>query len=160
ACRRYCSDAGIQLLRHRDVVFRVELAAPHEHALALAEIDFRAVELLQPGVAVALREPEEQALDLDALAVDEKRLQPLGAEGAKPLHQDVRLVERLALRHFFEQFENRALGRRERQRPIPMSPRLLHEAGICGWLGRRMSLPILRRRNRAVPEELKRTAKN
>src|SRR5215468_3905553 len=69
ACFRYCSDAGIELLRNGDVVFRIELAAAHEHAFALAKIYRGLVYLLQPGMIVSFREPEEQALNLDALAV-------------------------------------------------------------------------------------------
>src|SRR5512142_3201046 len=60
ACLRYSSDAGIEVPRHRDIVFRVELSAAHQHALALAEVDGRSVHSLQPGVAVALGKPEEQ----------------------------------------------------------------------------------------------------
>src|SRR5215471_1120068 len=61
ACRRYCSDAGIHILRNCYVVLRVELAAAHEHALAFAKVDACAIYLRQPGMIVALREPEEQA---------------------------------------------------------------------------------------------------
>src|ERR1700722_5391140 len=83
AWRRYCSDAAIKLLRHRDVVFAVQLAAADETALAFAKVDARAVELLQPGVIVALREPEEQALYLDATAIGEQHLKPARDQVAK-----------------------------------------------------------------------------
>src|SRR5580658_8188058 len=74
AWRRYSSETGIEVLRHGDVVFGVELSAPHQHPFAFAEVYAGAVERLQPGVIVALREPEEQPLDLDALALSQERM--------------------------------------------------------------------------------------
>ena len=66
------------------LIFGIELAAAHEHSLAVAEVDGLAVELLQPGVVMALGKPEEQALDLDVAAIDEQRLKPPGAQVASP----------------------------------------------------------------------------
>src|SRR6266852_2861423 len=114
ACRRYCSAAGIKVFRHGYVVFRVEFSAPHEHALALAEVYASPVYFLQPGVIVAFRKPEEEALHLHVLAVGEERLKPSGTEVAKSFHQDIRLMKRLALWHVGEQFEDCAFGRGHR----------------------------------------------
>src|SRR5215469_14074767 len=80
AWRRYCSDAAIKALRHRDVVLCIQLAAAHEHPFAFAKVDARAVEPRQPGVVVAVREPEEQPLHFYVSAVGEKPLKPARAE--------------------------------------------------------------------------------
>src|SRR5438876_12197921 len=93
AWRRYCSDAAIEVLRHRDVVFGVQLAAAHEHALAFTKVDVCAVELLQPGMVVAFREPEEQPLHFYVSAISEQRLKPARAQVAQPLHEHIRLME-------------------------------------------------------------------
>ena len=90
----------------------------------------RAVELLQPGVAVAFREPEEQPLYLDVLAIGEQRLKPARAQVAQALHQNIRLMEGLALRNLIEQFEDGAFRRRYGQGPFPVSPGLLREAAV------------------------------
>ena len=59
---------------------------------------------------VAVGEEEEQALDLDAAAVGEQRLQPRGTERAQPLHQHVGLMEGFLVGELVEQFEDGALG--------------------------------------------------
>src|SRR4051812_17553763 len=112
AWRRYCSDAAIEVLRHGDVVFCVQLAAAHEHALAFAMVDAGVVELLQPSVIVAVREPEEQPLHSYVSAIGEKPLKPARAEIAQPLHEHIRLMEGLALWNLIQQFEDSPFRRR------------------------------------------------
>src|SRR5690349_18565285 len=124
---RYSSDAAIEILGDRDVVFRVELAAAHEHALALAEVNGGTVYFLKPRMIVAVREPEEQALDLDVLAVGEERLKPLRAQVAKPFHQDIHLMKCLAFGNLIEQFEDRPLRRGHGERPVLLSPGFLRD---------------------------------
>jgi len=86
------------------------------------------MELLEPGVIVPLGEPQEKPLHLDAAALDQQFLQALRTERPQTLHQHVRLMESFALRNLIEQFQDRPLRRGERQRPIPLAPRLLNEA--------------------------------
>src|SRR5664279_557060 len=153
AWRRYCSDAGIEALRHRNVVFRVELATAQEHALALAKVNALAVELLQPRMVMSFREPEEQAFHLDAPAVREQRLKAARTQASKPFHEDICLMKGLALRNFVEQFEDGAFRRRQGQWIFPVPPRLLREAAIL-W-GRRRGIPFREvRRDVAVSEKL------
>ena len=81
-------------------------------AVAAAKADGRAVQPLQPGVAVAVGEEEEEPLHLHAAAVGEKLGQAPWAEVGQPFHQLVGLVEALAVWQLIEQFEVGAFERR------------------------------------------------
>ncbi|NMN74241.1 hypothetical protein AF71_00061190 [Rhizobium sp. 57MFTsu3.2] len=63
------SDRATEFLRHGDLIGGVETSAFDEHPLAAAEIDAFPVYLPEPRRAVAVGEPEEQALNLDTAAV-------------------------------------------------------------------------------------------
>ena len=54
----------------------------------------------------------------------EKLLQATRAEIGKTLHQHIGLMEAFALRQLVEQFEDRALRRRESYGPVPFAPPL------------------------------------
>ena len=74
------------------------------------------------------REPQEQPFHLHAAAGVKQWLQLARTQVPQPLEQHVGLMERLAFRHLVEQFEDRALGRRRHERPVPLVPSLLHVA--------------------------------
>jgi hypothetical protein len=53
------SANGIEILRHRDLIWLVEPASLHEHAFACAEINRILVEPLEPGMLMPVGEKEE-----------------------------------------------------------------------------------------------------
>lgn len=112
---------GIEVVRDGYEVFGVEFATLDEHPLSRAEIDFRLVDLLEPGVLMSLREPEEQSFDLDAFAVIQKRLQPPGTQAPQAFRQSIYLMEAFVAGQFVEQFEERTFGRRYHERPVEWS---------------------------------------
>ena len=119
-----------------------------QHALAASQIYLLAVELLEPDVIVPLTEPQKKPLHLDAAALDQQFLQALRTERPQTFHQHVRLMESFALRNLIEQFQDRPLRRGERQRPIPLAPRLLNEAAAEANAFPRAAGSRLRRRGR------------
>lgn len=58
---------AVYTLRTRDLAFAAKLPAPHQRPLSLAEVDPFAVEVFEPRMAVAIGEPQKQALHLDTL---------------------------------------------------------------------------------------------
>jgi hypothetical protein len=109
ACRRYRSATGIEIRRHGDVEFRIELSTALQHPLARPQIYLAAVDLLQPCMIVPLRKPEEEPLDLDATAIGEQLLEPFWAEASHALHQHVGLTECFMPRQSFREIPLQAV---------------------------------------------------
>ena len=77
---------------------------------------------------MAFGEPQEQALDLDAAAGLQQRLQFARAQVSQAFEKHVGLMEGLPFRHFVEQFEDGALRRRHHEGPVPFAPSLAQVA--------------------------------
>ena len=120
---------AIEVSGHRDHVFGVVPAASDKHTLATAQIDLLPVQAFEPRVLVPVGEEEEQAFHLHILAIGEECLQAGRAQCRQALHHHVDLMEALAIGQFIEKFEDRTLGRRDDERPVPLSPRSRREAG-------------------------------
>ena len=69
-----------------------------EIALASADIDGFAIEAFEPSMLLTINEEEQQAFHLHIATIGEKRLEPSGAQGSKPLHQHVDLVKAFVVR--------------------------------------------------------------
>ena len=63
----------------------VELSALHQHAFPFAEIKLLVLERLQPCMRVAIGEEKEQSFDLDAFAIGQQLLQPIGRSGKQTM---------------------------------------------------------------------------
>src|SRR5215470_9306912 len=105
------SAKGIESLWHGDLIGLVELAAFHQHALALAQVDRVFVEPLEPSVLMAVGEVEEQALHLHAAAVSEEFLQAARAKVGQALHEHVGLMKALMLGQLVEKLKDRTFRR-------------------------------------------------
>ena len=121
-CPRYDSSGCIEVHRHRDLVFRVELPAPDQRAFPAAEVDTGEIQPADPLVAMAFREPQEQALDLDATAHREEPRHPGRTEIDETGHQHVGIVERLPTRKLVEHFQDRPFGRTHDDPPFVVQP--------------------------------------
>ena len=77
---------------------------------------------------VARREKEKQPFHFHAAAMREKCRQTARAQARQPFEKLVDLMKAFARRQLVEEFEECALGCREDQRPIPLSPRLRDKA--------------------------------
>src|ERR1700732_75960 len=116
------SANGIQIPRNGYMVGGVEDAAFDKHTLATAKIDRFLVEAFEPRMFVPISEKEKQAFDFDAGAVLQQLLQTIRTQIGKSAEQGIDLFKRLMVRQLVEQFEDRSLGRRQRQRPVPLAP--------------------------------------
>lgn len=82
-----------------------------------------------------VRKPQEQSFHFHAATYPKKDLKPSWTQVAQSFHQHVGLMKRLPLWHFIQQFEDCTLRCRDRQRPFPLPPRLLHGAALLKVLG-------------------------
>lgn len=96
----------------------IELSAFDEHALPYSKVDARAVYLFQPGGLMPFGKPEEEPLDLDALAVGKQPLKPSRAEGPQAFNEHIDLMETLVTRQLIQHFKQGALGCRQRKWPF------------------------------------------
>jgi hypothetical protein len=108
----------------------IELAAFDQHAFAFPEINFFFLQSLLPGMIAAIRKEEEESFVLHALAISKQRLQPPWAEIGQPLHELTHLMEAFVAREFVKQLKDRAFGRGEGKRPIPLPPGLNSDACV------------------------------
>lgn len=97
----------------------MELAALDDGARSAAQVDRVAIDMLEPGVIVALGEQKEEPLRLHAPALVEKLAHSARAQAVQPLEQHVEGVEAFPAGQLVQCFEDRAFGRGGGQRPAP-----------------------------------------
>src|SRR3569623_3444163 len=101
---RTCAKFGlsgliIEVGRQRDEIFRMQLPAWRQHALALAKIHLGQLKMRQPLMLMPLGQRQEKPLHLHARTSHKKRHHPSRTYVHYSLHQHVSLIDRFPRRN-------------------------------------------------------------